>query len=117
MKKIILALLFVLLIPIAASAFNLTGTWTSDTGGTYYIRQIGSEVFWYGENDPTTPTWTNVANGKCHVTRVILSWADVPKGAVLQSGILVLKVLNAGNTLETVTKTGGFVDATWTRNP
>lgn len=117
MKKIMLAVLFVLLLPITASALDLSGTWTSDTGATYYLRQIGSEVFWYGENDPTTPSWSNVAHGKYHSSRLILSWGDVPKGTVTQSGVLVLKVLNAGTTLQAISKTGGFVDSTWTKNP
>ncbi len=27
---------------------NLTGTWKANDGGTYYIRNIGNDVWWLG---------------------------------------------------------------------
>jgi hypothetical protein len=116
MKKLIFAVFIAILVPIVANAASLTGTWTSDSGATYYITQIGSEIFWYGENDPNTPGWSNVAHGKIHSSRLSLSWGDVPKGVANSSGILLLRVKNSTNTLEAITKTGGFLDSTWTRD-
>jgi len=33
------------------SGQDLTGTWTANDGGTYYITQIGNSVFWAGLSD------------------------------------------------------------------
>jgi hypothetical protein len=117
MRKSVLAMVLILAIPLVASAESLTGTWTGNDGGTAYIRQIGSEIFWYGEDDPSTPSYSHVAYGKRSGNRVILNWADVPKGGILGSGILVLKITNNDDTLGAIIKTGGFANSTWTRNP
>jgi hypothetical protein len=33
-------------------AQDLTGIWQNNDGGTYYIRQLGDVIWWFGENDP-----------------------------------------------------------------
>jgi hypothetical protein len=91
-----------------ASAASLTGTWKFEGyAGNCYVRQVGNEVWWSCEETPTSPTWSSVAHGKIDSNRVILSWADVPKGTNTLSGILVLKVVS-DKRLEVLTKTGGF---------
>lgn len=42
---------------------DLTGVWSCDDGGVYYIRQLGNIVWWDGEEDETNPGWANVARG------------------------------------------------------
>lgn len=32
---------------------DLTGVWSCDDGGTYFIRQVGNIVWWYGESIPS----------------------------------------------------------------
>jgi hypothetical protein len=118
LKKLGIAVIMVLMIPLAASAVSLTGKWTSNDGGTCYIREVANdEIFWLHENDPASPTYSNVAHGKRHADRVILSWGDVPKGSATHQGILVLKITDNTNKLVVILKTGGFLANTWTRNP
>ncbi len=117
LKKLGIAMIMVLMIPLAASAATLTGKWTSDDGGTCYIREVLGEVFWLHEDNSAAPTYSNVAHGKRNGNKVILSWGDVPKGSAMQTGILVLKVTNNSDKLEVILKTGGFLANTWTRVP
>jgi hypothetical protein len=98
---------------------NLTGKWNCIQGGTYYIRQVNEEVWWLGEEKDSHPGYCNVAHGKASEKYVILSWSDVPKGQVMQSGILVLtynpedKDHNGKPTLHAMIRTGGFGGITW----
>jgi hypothetical protein len=45
---------------------------------------------------------------------ILASRADVPKGAIMGSGILVIE-LSADGKLAVKKKTGGFSDSEWTR--
>jgi hypothetical protein len=94
---------------------SLTGTWSCDDGGSYYIRQRGAEVFWFGEPSSTDPHWSNVAHGEIDSSgRIRLSWADVPKGRINSGGLLTLQIENNGS-LIAVTRTGGFGGSHWSR--
>lgn len=86
---------------------DLTGVWAGDEGGTYYIRQIGSEITWYGENAPINPGWSNVASGNIVGDQIFLKWMDVPKGTNMLSGKLIIRV-SLPDTLIITKKTGGF---------
>ncbi|MES0372406.1 MAG: hypothetical protein ABUK11_09025 [Mariprofundaceae bacterium] len=94
---------------------NLTGTWIGDDGGRYYLRQVGSTLYWYGEKKPSNPMWANVFHGKLDDGNVKGRWADVPKGRTASSGKLRLKIKNNGNRLVAIEKTGGFGGSQWTR--
>ncbi|WP_448272192.1 hypothetical protein [Nostoc sp. DSM 114160] len=61
---------------IASPDFN--GIWHSDDGGTYYVRQIGNEIWWLGMSADDGRTWTNVYKGTRIGDTVIGQWADVP---------------------------------------
>jgi hypothetical protein len=106
--------------PVRATAgqqTDLTGVWQCDDGGHYYIRQLGPEIFWFGEQSPMHPGWTNVAHGKFYGDgRIRLSWADVPKGGATSGGVLILQTEN-GDSFVAVSKTGGFGGSNWTRVP
>jgi hypothetical protein len=93
---------------------DLTGVWNCDDGGIYYVRQLGTVVWWYGELDPNTPNWSNVMRGSISGNMINADWSDVPKGSVMQNGNLVLQIAS-NNKLVAISKTGGFAGSVWTR--
>ncbi len=108
-------LLFLVIFSLPALAFaDLTGKWSCNDGGSYYLRQLGKEVFWYGERSPAAPAWSNVASGYIDGNQIILRWADVPKGRIMQEGILILR-LDTPDKATATYKTGGFGGSIWTR--
>lgn len=113
-SRVVVFLTLGLLMPLSTYAASLTGVWQGNDGGIYYIRQVNNEVWWMGENSPTSPSFSNVAHGKVDANNVMLSWGDVPKGGILNSGILVLRVVS-NNQLQAIIKTGGFGGSAWTK--
>lgn len=98
----------------ACPAVDLTGVWNGNDGGQYYIRQYGSNIWWYGEPDASAPMWTNVAYGSLLGGELTLTWADVPKGRATSYGSLVIDVLSS-NSLGMKSQSGGFRGTRWTR--
>lgn len=115
MQRILVTLLLALITATAAAAADLTGTWKGDDGGTYYLRQVGNQLFWYGERSTANPAWSNVFNGRVQGDRVRGEWADVPKGRTMSEGRLDLSIERGGNLLVAERKTGGFGGSRWTR--
>lgn len=95
---------------------DLTGVWNCDDGGMYYVRQLGNQVWWYGEKSTESPVWSNVMQGTLTGDTIDASWADVPKGSVMQYGHLVIKVASR-TSMTALSKTGGFAGSAWTRAP
>ena len=91
-----------------------TGVWNCDDGGKYYVRQLETTVWWYGELDPNTPNWSNVMRGTISGDIIKADWTDVPKGSIMQYGNLVLQIAS-NNKLVAISKTGGFGGSVWTR--
>jgi hypothetical protein len=77
-----------------AQANGLTGNWSSNDGGTYYLRQIGNNIWWYGESGDGGKRWSNVFRGTISGNKIIGHWADVPKGSILGSGEMTLSISN-----------------------
>lgn len=98
----------------ATTAWDLTGVWDCDDGGTYYIRQSGNTVWWFGEPSIQPGGWSNDAKGAIAADTINLDWSDVPKGRTLNSGILVLRI-ESNDRLTALQKTGGFGGSVWTR--
>ena len=98
----------------ATTTIDLTGVWNCDDGGKYYVRQLGTTVWWFGEQSPSNPTWTNVMQGTVSGNIIYADWSDVPLGSVMSSGNLVLQIVS-NNQLTAISKTGGFGGSTWTR--
>jgi hypothetical protein len=96
-------------------AADLTGTWYGDDGGTYYLRQLGARLFWYGERSDTNPPWSNVLIGTLGGQTIEGHWVDVPKGRTGGKGEMQLRVGAGDNTLDAARKTGGFGGSHWTR--
>lgn len=96
------------------AVIDLTGTWNCDDGGRYYIRQFGPTVWWYGEHDPNSPDWSNVMRGTISGHTINADWTDVPKGSIMQYGMLTLNI-ESNNRISAISKTGGFAGSVWTR--
>jgi hypothetical protein len=104
------------------AALNLTGRWRSPDGGTYYVRQSGSCVWFAGFSADTaspggesTSTWTNSFFGNFESDFTVRGrWADVPWGRDDGVGTLVWQFLFAeidgeeAITLDVIDATGGF---------
>jgi hypothetical protein len=113
-RKFILICAVALLLPAAALA-DLSGEWTCDDGGRYYLRQVSNTLYWYGENSATNPSWSNVYYGRVQGDLVRGNWADVPKGNANSRGELQLQVRENDNVLVATHKTGGFGGSRWVR--
>ena len=92
---------------------ELTGAWSGNEGGVYYIRQVGDCVWWFGteiaEPEPGVTGqagFANVASGRVDGTRVVVEFADVPLGDILGGGGLTF-VYDEGNGTLTLTEQRG----------
>jgi hypothetical protein len=62
---------------------NLTGTWKANDGGTYYIRNIGNDVWWLGiSSNDDGKAFSNVLKGQIHINNktITANWSDIPRG-------------------------------------
>lgn len=93
---------------------DLTGTWKTDGGATFYVRQIGSEIWWYGTQSPGGKGWTNVANGHFDGNSIQVHWVDIPPGSTRHSGSLTLTRADS-NHLMVSQNPNDFVSDDWFR--
>jgi hypothetical protein len=95
-----------------AQSLDLTGAYMGKPDGVYYIRQIGSSIYMYGEEKSQSypPFWSNIAYGTVSGNTINLAWVDMPKGSTQNSGTLTLSITQPGGmTVLTVNQqTGGF---------
>jgi hypothetical protein len=117
-------------------AFDLTGLWSCDDGGTYVVRQIGDTVWWLGLSKDNTLVpgldaedgvfypglrFCNVFSGQMIQQSVSGQWSDVPRGATANQGDMFLFYVDAANPAEQQllkdqnATTGGFGGSTWKR--
>jgi hypothetical protein len=98
---------------------NLTGKWRCDDEGTYYIRQIGNEVWWVGRSPDRGKQWDNVLHGEIKGRRIVGKWADVPRGEAMGAGELHLELIVRGGQVVGMRKVkevgDGFGGGNWTR--
>jgi hypothetical protein len=102
---------------------DLTGWYFAQPDGWYYIRQVGNQIYWFGEEGEflfdaeqkmKKPQWANVAYGTINGNVIDVNWADVPKGQSMNSGTAKLIVSlpvpyqNATLILTVQQQTGGF---------
>jgi|GEM_PF-5716979 len=93
--------------------FDLTGVWGCNDGGTYYLRQLGNNVWWYGE--ASNGQWSNIFHGAMDGDLVDGFWLDVPKGRDRSNGALRLH-LDSRDEFHREQKTGDdFGGSHWTR--
>ena len=110
--------------PFNAGKVDLSGPWAGDDNGIYYLRQVGSILWWNGMSGRAgTPAlfgrdWNNVARGEIKSVAIEVEWADVPRGGILGNGTLSLKVEDDGAgsvRIVKVSETGtGFGNTMWT---
>jgi len=93
---------------------ELTGAWAGNDTGTYYIRQVGDCVWWFGtEVMDIAPGATgqrgfaNVASGRIVGTQVDLEFADVPLGDTVNGGGLTFTYDEATGQLTLTEQRGG----------
>ena len=105
---------------------ELTGLWSGDDEGIYYLRQIGKQIWWSGMSDRFQTDgemgrdWNNVATGTlADDLSIDVQWADVPHGNILGGGTMHLKVEPDSSgiiQIRKVSETGsGFGGSLWTR--
>lgn len=106
---------------------DLTGTYSGDDGGLYYMQQSGSTLWWAGLSiDPTKAMetqwhrgldFTHVFSGTIFCDGHIEGrWADVPRGAALGSGTLNLVIDSPSGGLahlRQTASTGGMTAKSW----
>jgi hypothetical protein len=107
-----------------AKKVDLTGPWAGDDLGIYYLRQLGSVLWWNGMSGRDGPPtglgreWNNVAKGEITGLTVHADWADVPRGEILGGGTLNLKIEDDGTGTIRIVKVGetgtGFGNTMWT---
>ena len=104
---IVLMALLALIMP--AVCQDLSGRWQADVGGGfYYMRQMGNQLFWLGEQRDSNPDWCNIAQGSINGDIINLKWADVPKGNTMNGGELVLQIVSPDELKIINMNRGGF---------
>ncbi len=78
--------------------FDLTGGWSGDDGGWYFIRQLGRSVTWTGLHNSGFHwgiEFANVFQGQISADDTTLSgeWADVPRGGTNNAGTISLRIV------------------------
>ena len=101
---------------------NLTGKWFGNDGGTYFVRQIGNTVWWFGASKlQDGATFANVFKGELYFPPskppyMYGYWRDVPLGNTRGEGTLVISIDPSG---QKITKIGGsenFGGSEWKKN-
>ena len=85
------------------AAINLTGFYRADNGacGQAYIRQIGNQVYWFGEHPDGS--FAHIFRGNIVGNTLTGNLWDVPKGTLLNRGTCVYNIAPNG----TLNRTGG----------
>ena len=93
---------------------DFTGKWRCNDGGMYFIRQIDSELWWYGQSQDAGRSWSNVFHGRIQGNKINGKWADTPKGQTRSFGNISLQIIE-NNKLRAINKSGGFGGSEWIR--
>ena len=99
---------------------DLSGVWHCNDVGTYYIRQVDSQVWWLGLSRDQGRTFANVFQGTIDPGGTVISgdWADIPVGinGTRSNGGLRLRLDGSGplsTTFAVADQTGGFGGTAW----
>jgi hypothetical protein len=89
----------------------LTGVWSCDDGGVYYIRHAGDEIWWAGLTH-TGPSNAFYGRFSAQYGRFSGRWADLPRGGTIEYGDLAINVVSSKR-LDKVYYTGRFPGSIW----
>jgi hypothetical protein len=98
---------------LVAQASSMTGVWNCNDGGVYFIRQVGNQMWWYGQSSDGGTTWSNVFQGTIRGNEIIGSWADVPKGNATGYGEMRLSI--SGDRIQKISGGENFGGSVWSR--
>jgi len=96
----------------SAQVPDLSGVWRTQTGATFYVRQIGREIWWFGTQSSNRPRWTNVAGGKVINGVVTVRWVDVPAAEGHSAGFVELRLVGP-NHLAVIGNPNDFLASDW----
>lgn len=89
----------------------LTKIFCCNDGGLYYIREIGNNIYWFGEHPGGY--FSNVFIGERLGNELKGQWFDVPKGRACSSGEIHLMIEKGGKSIRRVFEIGGFYGNYW----
>lgn len=101
---------------LCAAPTRLTGVWAANDGGTYTVRETGSEVVWRGKSADGGRTWEHVFRGTRTGNTIVGNWVDQPTGRIRSRGRLKLQVTMSGRVINGFSRleaTGGFGGSRW----
>jgi hypothetical protein len=93
---------------------NLTGVWSCNDGGVYYIRQIGDHIWWFGEEPAANPRWANAACGTIRGKSLTIKYADVPAGTSIGYGTIEMDIVS-NDELAAKDKPESYAGSRWIR--
>jgi hypothetical protein len=92
----------------------LTGVWSADDAGTYYVRQVNDTVWWLGLSTDEGRTFANVFRGTLQNGQLTGDWADLPLGQASSSGSIAISAGGPSSTAwNRISETGGFGGGSW----
>ncbi len=100
--------------PLARPSVDLSGRWKGSDDGTYYMRQEGDSLLWYGQGGSPAAPWSNVYQGRFDGNRVLGHWSGPPLTTGQAGGSLILSV-EGPDRLVMVEQTGGYGGRVWLR--
>lgn len=93
---------------------DLTAVWNCNDGGIYFVRQVGNQIWWYGQSSDGGNTWSNVFQGTITGSQITGSWADVPKGSIRGYGWMTLEI-QGGDRFVKIAGGENFGGSVWSR--
>ncbi|MDD4652512.1 MAG: hypothetical protein PHQ34_09810 [Methanothrix sp.] len=93
---------------------NLTGIWSCNDGGVYYIRQIGDNIWWFGEEPAENRRWANAACGTISGRNLMIKYADVPAGTSTGYGTIEMDIVS-NDELMAKDKPASYAGSQWVR--
>jgi hypothetical protein len=100
----------------AVAAIDLTGIWSGNDGGTYTIRQSGTQVTWEGASRDNGMSWSHSFNGVIRDHVIVGKFFDHPPGRSKNSGELTIRIVGP-NRLNMIVAGAPFGGSVWVRRP
>jgi hypothetical protein len=92
----------------------LSGVYYANDGGSYRIREAGSDIWWLGKSSDNGASWTNVFKGTRNGNTITGKWIDLNPGAT-GAGVLTLRVTKNFQLVRINAVGSGFGGTRWLR--